>query len=85
MHPLKRLFDKIIWDSREDKKNYELTYIHRGAKMDQKTIPFELIKGVTKSTFTYICDGENIKIPLHRVLFVRDIQKKELIWRKIVK
>ncbi|MCW3975960.1 MAG: RNA repair domain-containing protein [Candidatus Bathyarchaeota archaeon] len=85
MHPLKKIFDRIIWDRREKKKNYELVFIHRGAHKDRRTIPFESIKEVSKSTLTYICNGENITIPLHRVILVRNIQTKEFIWRKIEK
>jgi uncharacterized protein (UPF0248 family) len=85
MHPLKKMFDKIIWDSRENKRNYELTFIDRGAHEDQRTIPFGSIKEVSKSTFTYICDGKDITVPLHRVTIVRNIQTKKFIWRKIEK
>ena len=85
MHPLKKVFDKIIWDSRENKKNYEFTFIDRGSPEDRKTAPFESIKEVSKSMLTYTYEGEDIMIPLHRVSSVQNIQTKEFIWKKIKK
>ncbi len=82
MHPLKRIFDKILWDNREDRDDYELTFLHRGPIENHKTIPFNLVKDVGKSFFIYDSDGGEITIPLHRVIFVKNVLTNKLIWKK---
>ena len=83
MHPLRKIFNKIFWDEKERKDDYEVVFSHRGAPNDCKTILFNSIKKAEKSTFIYTDKEEEITIPLHRVIIVRNIQNGEIIWRKI--
>ena len=82
MHPLRNIFNKIFWDKRERKEDYEVTFTHRGVLNDRKTILFSSIIKAGKSTFIYIDDEEEIVIPMHRVIIVRNVRKGEIIWKK---
>ena len=83
MHPLKNIFNKIFWDERLDKKDYLVTFIHRGAPSNEKTIPTSLIKQIGKSWFTYQDqDMEEVYIPMHRVVSIRNLITGEVLWRK---
>jgi uncharacterized protein (UPF0248 family) len=80
---VRNILNKLIWDSRENIANYKLTFIHRGAPGDVKTIPCSLIREVRISWFTYGNEGEEETIiPFHRVLEIRNATTGEAIWRK---
>jgi uncharacterized protein (UPF0248 family) len=64
------------------KTDYVITYIHRGAPSDEKTIPAEIIKQVGKSWFTYEEQGQDIIIPMHRVIMLMNMKTGEVLWRK---
>lgn len=83
MHPLRAIFNRIIWDNKERKEDYEITYIHRGATNDRKTIHMNSITKVEKSTFIYANNGVETTIPFHRVLIVRNIETGNIIWKKV--
>jgi uncharacterized protein (UPF0248 family) len=83
MHPLRVIFNRIIWNNKERKEEYEITYIHRGAKNDRKTIHMNSITKVEKSVFIYDDNGSENTIPLHRVLIVRNIKTGNIIWKKV--
>ena len=85
MHPLRNIFNKIFWDKRERKEDYEVVFTHRGVPNDQKTIPFVSIVDVGKSAFIYFDKGEKIIIPMHRVKIVRNIKNSKIMWRKFEK
>jgi len=83
MHPLRVIFNRIIWDNKERKEDYEIIYIHRGAINDRKTIHMNSIKKVEKSTFIYTDNVTETTIPFHRVLIVRNIETGNIIWKKV--
>ena len=83
MHPLKNILNKVIWDRRENPEDYVITFVHRGAVEDLKTIPFARIQDVGNSWFTYQDDAENeTTIPFHRVTSVKNTRSGEVIWKK---
>jgi len=82
MLPLKNIFNKIFWDSRVDKQDYFITFVHRGAPSDEKTIPASIIKRVGKSWFSYEDRGEETMIPMHRVITVKNMKTGTVLWRK---
>jgi uncharacterized protein (UPF0248 family) len=82
MLPLKNIFNKIFWDSRVDKQDYIITFVHRGAPSDEKTIPAFIIKRVGKSWFSYEDQGEETIIPMHRVITVKNTKTGAVLWRK---
>lgn len=83
MHPLRVIFNRIIWNNKERKEDYEITYIHRGATNDRKTIYMNSITKIEKSTFIYADNGTETTIPLHRVVIVRNIKTGSNIWKKV--
>ena len=85
---IKEVFNKILWDPREREKieEYEVTFIHRGALQDRKTIPVTMIKEVKSSMFIYINEnGEETYIPFHRILEIRNRSTGEILWSKRVR
>ncbi len=64
------------------KMDYVITYIHRGAPSDEKTIPAAMVKQVGKSWFTYEEQGQDIIIPMHRVTMLMNMKTGEVLWRK---
>ena len=82
MHPLKNIFNKIFWDKRIDRRDYTVTFIHRGAPSDEKTIAASLIIQVGSSWFTYEDHSEETIIPMHRVITVENTKTGSVLWRK---
>ena len=72
--------NKIFWDNREDPRNYELTFVHRGEGMDRRTIPCEKITHLEPSGFTYEGDEGETFIPYHRIIEVKDIRDGRIVW-----
>jgi len=80
---IRDILNKIFWDPKENRLDYELVYIHRGAYMDQRRIPLSLIKEVKSSWFTYDSEAEGeVVIPFHRILEIINVKTGETIWRK---
>ena len=82
MHPLKNIFNKVLWDKKERKEDYEVIFIHRGAPEDRKTISFGSIKKASKSTFIYDYEGGETTIPFHRIVIIRNVYTGDIIWKK---
>jgi uncharacterized protein (UPF0248 family) len=77
------LLNKLLWDPKEKRADYELSFIHRGATGDVKTIPCNAIMEVKVSWFTYLGEEEDeIIIPFHRILEVRNVKTGQTWWRK---
>ncbi len=83
---LQSILNKLIWDNRFNIKDYSLTFIHRGAKEDKKTISCRLITKVGKSWFIYktsqIRLETEIFIPFHRILEIKKSKTGEILWKK---
>lgn len=73
------MLNKIFWDEREDPGDYEITYVHRGAEGDRKTISAEEIKDVGASWLT-LKSQEEALIPFHRILAIRNVRANRTIW-----
>ena len=78
---IRDLLNQILWDKRFRVSDYVITFVHRGEKDDRKTISFSLITEVKASYFVY-GDEEDIIIPFHRILEIRNIRTGEVIWQK---
>jgi uncharacterized protein (UPF0248 family) len=74
--------NRIFWNQRENRGDYSVTFIHRGAYMNRKVIPFNLIKDVKASCFSYEIYGEGVIIPFHRILEIINVKNGKLIWEK---
>ena len=80
---LRDILNKIFWDPKENKLDYEVVYIHRGATMDQKRLALSLIKEVKSSWFIYNHESEGeVVIPFHRIIELINIKTGQKIWRK---
>ncbi len=80
---IRDVLNKILWDPREDPENYEVVILHRGAYRARKIISASLIKRVDAQFLIYTDEkGEEVYIPLHRVLEVRRRDTGEVKWSK---
>jgi uncharacterized protein (UPF0248 family) len=81
MHPLRNVFKKITWDTRERGGNYVIYFIHRGAPSDTRQIGASLITKVGPSWFTYAtAESEETLIPFHRVKKILNAQTGQAVW-----
>ena len=78
MSLIKDIFSKYTYPENR-LKDLTITYIHRGAPGDRKTISAEYTK-VGRAYFEFIEDGEVVHIPFHRILEIR--YKGILVYRK---
>jgi len=81
MHPLRNVFNKITWDTRERAGNYLIYFIHRGAPEDTREINASVITKVGASWFTYASsESEETLIPFHRVKKIVNAKTSQAIW-----
>jgi len=82
VHPLKNILNKLRWDRNEDAEKYLITYRHRGAPDDKKRVRASEISNLGKSYFTLPSEsGEEVTIPFHRILEVRNTRTGAAIWK----
>jgi uncharacterized protein (UPF0248 family) len=82
VHPLKNILNKLRWDSSEHAEDYMITYRHRGAPDDRKQVMCSEIVKLGKSYFTLPSESEeDVTIPFHRILEIRNLTTKATIWR----
>jgi len=74
--------NKLLWDPKENSSDYELTFIHRGAPKDQKSISCDLILVVGSSGFEYKVDEDVIFIPFHRVIEIINVETGQIMQRR---
>jgi uncharacterized protein (UPF0248 family) len=81
MHPLRSIFNKIAWDTREHAEDYAVYFIHRGVPGDTRQIKASLITKVGPSWFMYATVGsEETLIPFHRVYRIVNVRTGHAIW-----
>jgi uncharacterized protein (UPF0248 family) len=79
---LREVLNRIRWDREKSKQAYEVSYVHRGATGDKRTIPFSSILEIHSSWFTYTDpDAGEVVIPFHRVLEIREVESGHTVWR----
>jgi uncharacterized protein (UPF0248 family) len=78
-HPLRSILSRLLRGP-SDSSQVDLAYLHRGAPDDQVRIIVSTISHLGKGSFT-LGDGET-QIPFHRVLYVRDLRSKTILWEK---
>ena len=82
---IRDILNKILWDPKENRFNYEIIFIHRGAYLDEKCLSCGLIKEVKSSWFTYDSENEGeVVIPFHRIVTILNINTGETIWKKTI-
>jgi len=82
LHPLRRILNRLVWDRRENPADYEITFVHRGAPDDRRSINASEITQVGSSSFTYSSgdEGETV-IPFHRVISLINRESGSVLWR----
>jgi uncharacterized protein (UPF0248 family) len=82
VHPLKNILNKLRWNSHENAEKYMIIYRHRGAPDDRRQVRASDIRKLGKSYFTLPSEsGEEVTIPFHRILEIRNITNDAIIWR----
>ncbi|MFH1332499.1 MAG: DUF504 domain-containing protein [archaeon] len=75
MIPIRKLLDKIKWDSKEQKQDYEISYLDR-ITGEEIRVGYDRIKEYDNEFF----ELEGSSIPLHRIKKV--YKKGKLIWER---
>ncbi len=79
----RRVIEQILWDPRFNPADYQLAYLHRGVQGERKTVPLSRVLNVRGSWLTFRDEeGLEVKIPLHRVLEVRNVKTGRVLWSK---
>lgn len=73
----KNVLDMILWHPEMDIKQSKITYIHRGAKGNLKTIEGDDINKLGRG---FLILDEDTHIPYHRIIKIQ--YKGKLIWNK---
>jgi len=79
------VLNRIKWDAKLKKQrgDFTITFIHRGAPNDEKTINYEQIIQVLASWFIYKDEtGEEIQIPFHRILNIKNTKRNTFLYLK---
>jgi len=79
------VLNRLMWDSKlkEERKTVTITFIHRGAPNNEKTIRFTQILHVLASWFIYKDEnGEEIQIPFHRILNIKNTKRNTYLYLK---
>lgn len=83
---VRNFLNRLLWDDEYKKirTNFAITYVHRGAPDDEKTINAMDIKSVLATGFEiYSEDFERVvKIPYHRIKYIVNLSTEEVIYRK---
>ena len=79
----REIFSRMFWDPAEDRRNYEVTFIHRGASKDKKSIPCDAIVKFGRSWFVYSAEEGETLIPYHRILVIKDLRDGTVLWIKM--
>ncbi|MGP3667049.1 MAG: RNA repair domain-containing protein [Candidatus Bathyarchaeota archaeon] len=87
MFNLRDVLNRIRWNKKFNPDDYVITFIHRDAKSNRKTIPYRVITTIGKSWFTYKNSetDEETFIPYHRILEIRNVKTGKILWSKVLK
>lgn len=79
----REIIEQILWDRRFKAEDYLLSYVHRGAAGERKNIPLSRILNVKHSWISFLDEGGvESRIPLHRVVEIRNVKTGRVIWTK---
>ena len=87
MATIRNFLNKLRWDrqlSEDERNNYRLTYIHRGAPDDEITINCNQISEVLATCFEVYSEdlGRDAKIPFHRIKIIQNIRSGKIVYEK---
>ncbi|HID18218.1 TPA: DUF504 domain-containing protein [Candidatus Bathyarchaeota archaeon] len=79
----REIIERILWDKRFKAEDYLLSYVHRGIEGERKTIPLKKVLNVRGSWVSFLDEeGLENRIPLHRIVEIRNVKTGEKIWIK---
>lgn len=81
-HKLRDVFNRFLWNRRLNPEDYTVTFTHRGAAGDRRTVSCSRVVKVGGSWFLYQEGATEVFIPFHRVLEVKNTKTKEALWEK---
>ncbi|MHA1143949.1 MAG: DUF504 domain-containing protein [Candidatus Helarchaeota archaeon] len=84
---IQAILNRIRWDDqlKSVRSEISITYIHRGAKNDKKTIFYSEIEDILPAFFTMkneTLPDEKTNIPFHRILEIKNIKTGEVLYKK---
>ncbi|MBA2862375.1 DUF504 domain-containing protein [Methanococcus maripaludis] len=74
---LKELINKLLWHPDYNPEDYNITYLHRGAKNDEKAVPLKNI--VIEDSFLVF---DETHVPFHRILEIVNLKTGEILYKK---
>ncbi len=79
---IRSLLNKIKWDPQLKRKDFLLTFIHRGIPRNRKTIESKQLIDITQNFFSYKDNGTITHIPFHRIIEIKNKKTNEIIYLK---
>ncbi|MHA1267207.1 MAG: DUF504 domain-containing protein [Candidatus Helarchaeota archaeon] len=81
---IRKFLNQLKWDPHKNLSDYEITFLHRGAKPDNlKTYPAEWIHDIKISYILFINEeNEEVVIPFHRIRRISNKKTQEIVWEK---
>lgn len=83
---IRKLLNRLKWDSDKNISDYDITFLHRGAPNDLKTLSANRIKEIKQSYLLFFDEvhDEEVVIPFHRIRRIINVKTNEVIWEKSV-
>ena len=79
MNP-KEVLNELKWHPKKSLNSVVITFIHRGAEGDRKTILGREILSIGNSFFSYTSENRETYIPYHRIVEIRN--DNVVLWSK---
>ena len=84
---IRSILNRFRWDAnlKNEQKHVMITYIHRGADNDKKTVFLTEIEDILPAFFTIPSEEfpkEKTNIPFHRILEIKNKKTGEILYRK---
>lgn len=80
---IRDILNRIYWHNDENKGDYEIFFVHRGAPNNLKSFFANNIVKIEKESVKYKNENGNIvAIPFHRIVLIRNIKTGKILWEK---
>jgi len=79
---IRKVLNRIKWDSQETISDYEITFLHRGAPNNLKICPADRIKEIKISYLLFFDEDEEVIIPFHRIRRIYNKKTNQIVWEK---
>lgn len=75
------VLNKLLWDSRVNRGDYEIVYESRGAPSGVERVSALFLSKVFSRGFEYEVGGRRKYIPFHRIVEIRNVKTGEVLYR----